>query len=117
MGWLVMLPIWIALIYVGAMFILEPDKLTDRLSILMALFVFAPVYLFTIIGQSPPSPIYNLSETQLVFLIITILVGGMATLANSRTSSPVWWLRFDGVALIFSEVAYIALTFRFFLLA
>jgi len=116
-GWLVMLPIWIALIFVGAMFILESEKLTDRLTILMALFVFAPVYLFTIISQSPPSPIYNLSETQLVFLIITILVGGLATLANTRTSSFIWRVGFDGAALVFSELAYIALTFRLFLLA
>jgi len=116
-GWLVMLPIWIALIFVGAMFILESDKPTDRLTMLMALFVFAPVYLFTIIGQSPPSPIYNLSETQLIFLIITILVGGLSTLANTRTSSPVSRVRSDSVAVIFSEVAYFALTFRLFLLA
>ena len=38
-------------------------------------------------------------------------------MANTRTSSPIWRVGFDGAALIFSEVAYFALTFRFFLLA
>jgi hypothetical protein len=112
-GLLVMLPIWMALIFVGGAFLLEPTKLTDRLTVVTALFVFAPIYLFSIVSQSPPSPIFNIAETQLVFLISITMLLGISTMVSSLARSPKLHFFSDGVALMISEVLYVALNIPF----
>lgn len=114
-GLLIMLPLWLSLAFVGGLFVLEPRKLSQRLSVLMALFVFAPIYLFTIINQSQTPPAYNLVDTLVVFILITIAVEGIGSLVGSQSSSTKTRFYLDGGAVVVSEATYIALTFDTFL--
>jgi hypothetical protein len=115
-GLVIMLPIWVALALAGLAFALDLSRLSDRLAILMALFIFAPVYHFTILGQSPPSPIYNLPEAQTTFLMVAILFEAIASVTAGRTFSVIRQVFFDGIAIVGAEVIYVILSGQVFLL-
>jgi len=97
-------PIWFAFAILGACLFLRPRNLSGRLTVLTSLFVFAPIFLFTIQPLIPARGVTSLAENQLLFLIVAVGIVTTATLIEQQINNDIRQLLIDVVAVFVSEV-------------
>ena len=84
LGGLLMTPIWMAALFLGTSFILDPKELNSRLTIFLSIFVFTPAYLFSILILAPAGSILNPPEMQLTFLTIAVAISALITIVSTH---------------------------------
>lgn len=107
LGELLMLPIWAAALFVGASFILDAEELNHRLTIYLSVFVFTPVYLFTILTEAPSGSIFNPPEMQLTFLTLAVAISASISIVSRRLKSTGKRAALEGVTIVVLETFFI----------
>ncbi len=83
----IMLPIWISFAFLGASFLIESKDLANHLLITTSIFVFGPIYFFTLNSSIPPRTLFSHEELQLLILMASTGIIGFSNIINSRIIS------------------------------
>ena len=103
-----MLPVWIAFAFLGASFFIRADDLANRLLVYTSIFVFAPVFLFSIQPGIPNRLLLSHVEVQVLILISVVGILGIGSMITHRLRNTMKQLYFDLAAIGISEISVLS---------
>ena len=111
----IMLPVWIAFAFLGASFFIRADDLANRLLVYTSIFVFAPVFLFSIGPGIPNRLLLSHVEVQVLILISVVGILGISSMIVHRLKNTKKQLYFDLATIGISEILVLSVAFPYLL--
>ena len=111
-GWLLMVPISIAGMFLGVAFVLDSRKLSPRVVLFVGVLAFVSTYPQIVLTKAPAGSVLNLAELQLAFYAVAAAISLLVSCVVTRIKSFEKGAALEGLTIILLEASFVLVSLR-----